>query len=292
MVKDLGKKLNIIRKHLHLTKEELAQGICPPSIISLLEKSNLFRLDPVIIEPLCQRLGIDSAFLNKDISFFRQMEEVNQVCERISYFVQERRYQEAYDCVLAVENKPMYQERTHIQKFMLWRKAISINYLFKDQLAALELLDLALEKSDTTSRNFSILDMNILNSKAIILNELGDVQLSYNLSQKVIFFIHEIPYQIHKETCIKIYYNSSRIAFKAGEMEEGLRLCQLGIDLCRREKISYLLGYLFFQKAECLKYVDPTNKPNYERYYLKAIQLFEKENNYQTVDRIREKMEA
>ncbi|KMK78082.1 helix-turn-helix domain-containing protein [Alkalihalobacillus pseudalcaliphilus] len=271
----IGKKLKNIRNYLHMTQQDLAKGICTQSMISLIEKDTEIYPSAHLLYLLSKRLGVSIEYFFSDEELYNKS-YVQEVCDQLTELIQEKKYEKAYEMIQFEKKNPDFKNRQDLKQLLLWREAICINYLFNNKTEALELLDEAMKLSDTSDKNYSLIDLDILTSKAIILSELELLQESYQLYNRLIEYTKKLPAQPNKSTTvINIYYNGARVANLLEYPHQALSLCEEGIQSCLRANSSYLLGYLFYLKAEILSTIGPNKTDEIKKYYQKAINLFD-----------------
>ncbi|MCM3489976.1 helix-turn-helix transcriptional regulator [Alkalihalophilus marmarensis] len=287
----IGQKLKELRKYFQLTQGELAKGICTQAMISKIEKNDDIYPSAQLLYQLSERLGvsIEYFFSEEDLP---NISYVNEVCDQLTELIRSKQYQEAYKMIKLEKKNPSFINKPHLRRFIMWREAICLNYLFDDKQEALVLLDEALTYSNTSVKNYSLQELDILTSKAIILGEMKEWTQADDLFSQIINNIRKIPLQKDKTTLINVYYNASRTAIKLHMYKKALRLCEEGIKVCKKEKTLFLLGYLYYQKAECHSAVNASNSEMIESYYNKALLAFEQSDDHHNYKLVAQKINS
>ncbi|MFC0561405.1 helix-turn-helix domain-containing protein [Halalkalibacter alkalisediminis] len=286
---EVGRKIRDLRKYYGMTQEELAEGICTQASISKIEKNDETYISAQILYLISQRLGVSIEYFFNDNEVLN-ISYVNEVCEQFSELIANKDYEEAYEMVKLEKNNPMFSTKRHLKKFLLWREALCINYLYGKKSEAIEMINEALLLSETTEKNYSLEDLNIMTSKAILLGELENWEESLNLYINILEHIKKIPFQKDRLTLINIYYNASRSAIKVNDYDQALLFCNKGILVCKQEKTFFLLGHLNYQKAECLINLNKQDKKMPLQFYKKALALFEGAEQEKYIDIVKEKI--
>ncbi|MBS4188700.1 helix-turn-helix transcriptional regulator [Bacillus sp. FJAT-49705] len=288
---EIGKKIRELRKYWHMTQEELANGICTQGLISKIEKNEEIHLSAQLLYQLSQRLGVSIEYFFSDAELPR-MSYINDACGQITALIRSKQYEEAYQLVKMEKNNPIFEKRLHLKQFLLWRESICINYIENNKERALELINEALLLSETSEKNYSLRELDILISKAIIFGELEKWELAEILYAKILNYADKIPYIKDKTIFIKLFYNSSRTSFILKNHSHALSLCKRGIKMCMEVETYYLLGYLLYQKAEILYAIEQTYSFEILDLYKQALWVFEKSGDISNYEKILKKLSS
>ncbi|WP_078392779.1 helix-turn-helix domain-containing protein [Shouchella patagoniensis] len=280
---EVGRKIRDLRKYYRMTQEELAEGICTQASISKIEKNAETYISAQILYSISQRLGVSIEYFFNDNEVLN-ISYINEVCDQLNELVTNKNYGEAYEIVKLEKKNVKFITKRHLKKYLLWREALCINYLFGKKPEALEMINEALLLSETTEKNYSLEDLDIVTSKAILLGELEDWKASLDLYNTILENIKKIPYQKDRLTLINIFYNASRSAIKLNDYNQALLFCNKGILVCKQEKTFFLLGHLNYQKAECLIHINMQDMATPLQFYRKALALFEEAEQEKYID--------
>ncbi|MEC2071329.1 helix-turn-helix domain-containing protein [Alkalihalophilus marmarensis] len=281
----IGKKMKELRTYLHLTQGELAKGICTQAMVSKMEKGNDVYPSAQLLYQISQRLGVSIEYFFSDDDL-PHISYVNDVCDQLTELIRSKQFEEAYEIVKFEKKNPTFSNKPHLKRFLLWREAICVNYLHGEKDEAVRLLDEALTYAETSVKNYSLEELDILTSKAIILGEMEGWQRADELYTEILKYVKKIPWQKDKSTILNIYYNASRTAYKLGNYERALHLAEEGIKVCKKEKTLYLMGYLYYQMAESQYAIDQALTEQADVIYTKALMAFQQlddERNYELV---------
>ncbi len=286
----IGKKIKELRKYLHLTQKELAHNICTQAMISKIENDEDIHISAQMLHQFSKRLGVPIEY------FFQEMElpnlsYVNEVCDQLNALIRTRNYDEAYQIVKLEKRNPLFNTKPHLKRYLLWREAICFGYLEKNKPKAIALLDDALSLSDTSNKNLSLEELDILTSKAIFLSELAKWKEAKDILEYILHYLTRIFIPKDKTTIINIYYNASRTSFMLKEYNKSLSLCTKGINLCLSENTFYMLGYLYYQKAETLIGLNNKVSEDTLKIYEEALWIFSKTGDSKNVEHVKNKLE-
>ncbi|MBY0123155.1 helix-turn-helix domain-containing protein [Bacillus sp. S/N-304-OC-R1] len=287
----IGKKIKELRKYWHMTQEELADGICSQGLISKIEKNEEIHLSAQLLHQISQRLGvsIEYFFLESDLP---RLSYINDICDQITELIRSKQYEEAYPYVKLQKNNPSFEKKPHLKQFLLWREAICINYVEKDKEKALKLINEALSYSKTGDKIYSLRELDILISKAIIYGELNQWELARELYTKILNYADKLPYLTDRTIFINIYYNFSQASAKIKNYDHALYLCNKGITMCKEIKTYYLLGSLYYQKAQILYDLEQQVTADVIMNYKQALWVFENSNDHKNYEDLCNKLKS
>jgi transcriptional regulator with XRE-family HTH domain len=265
----IGFKIKSVREYLHLSQKDLCEGICSQAYISLVEKGNK-NISADILFKLSQRLGVNIHYFFEYYQSERD-DYIQITMDNIRSEINKRNYQQVQTLITKEKNNPLFSSNKFVLQFIKWNEGICKFHLENDPDFAITLFDEALSMSDTTNKNYSEREIEILLSKAIIVAE-EDLDESILIFEEILSGLSGILKLKDLQIPIRIYYNYSRILTKKGLYDKAIQLSKKGIVLNKTHDFSYLLGELFFQMAlnyKKLHYCDLMK----ENYYL-ANQAF------------------
>lgn len=287
---NIGKKIRDLRKYLHITQAELAHNICSQAMISKIEKHEEIYPSAELLYQLSQRLGVPIEYFFQENEMLN-ISYVNDVCDHLHDLIQFKKYEEAYQIVKNELKNPQFQE-PHLQRYLLWRKAICVCYIEKDVESALIIIDDALTLSKTTNKNYSVEELDILTSKAILLGINNQWELAGDLYEKIIGHAKGSVYQKGgKKTLANIYYNYSRNSFILKNYSKALDLANKGITICKAEKTLFILGHLYYQKAESLLQIEEKITLEILSIYNDAVWVFKQIGDEKSLNYVQEKID-
>lgn len=285
---NIGNKIKDLRKYLHITQAELAQNICSQAMISKIEKHEEIYPSAELLYQISQRLGVTIDYFFQETELLN-INYVNDVCDQLNSLIQLRKFEEAYRVVKLEQKNPHFQE-PHLRRYLLWREAICVCYLEEDVETALELIDKALALSKTTKKNYSIEELDILTSKAIFLGILNKWSAADQLYENILSHAKKSVYQKGKGTLANIYYNYSRTSLFLGNYTRALTFANSGIALCKEEKTIFLLGHLYYQKAESLSKIEGKVTTEILNIYKDAVWVFRQIGDEKSLDYVQSKI--
>lgn len=269
---NIGKKLRDLRKYLHITQAELAEGICSQAMISKIEKHEEIYPSAELLYQLSQRLGVPIDYFFQEIELLN-ISYVNDVCDQLTHLILYKNYEEAYQIVKSEKKNAIFQEK-HLKRYLLWREAICVAHVDNDFQTALELLDQALDLSGTTEKNYSLEELDILTSKAIFYSNNNNMEAASELFETILHHATRSVYQKGRTTIINIYYNYARTEFFLKNYKKCVDLANSGIKICKGEQSLFSLGHLYYQKAEGLYMINGGATPDIISIYKDSLWVF------------------
>lgn len=281
-----GQKIRDLRKYLRLTQGELANNICSQQMISKLENHEEVYPSAEILYHISKRLGVpmEYFFENNDLL---NINYVVDSCEQIDQLIRKSKYEDAFELIKLEKNNPLFN-KDHLRMYLLWREGICLGYLKNDFAMGIDLINQALKLSKTSPKNYSIEELDILTSKAIFHGKLKEWEVANNLYETIISNAERLLFLKDRSTLINGCYNASRTAYLLKDYEKAVELSAKGISICRTGNTFYLLGKLYYQKAQSLYKKSKGGSAEIMQLYQKALWIFEFEgelSNYAYVQR-------
>ncbi|WP_139491808.1 helix-turn-helix domain-containing protein [Brevibacillus dissolubilis] len=268
-VEHVGASIRELRKALGLTQKELADQICTQAQISKIEKGQVLPSVEIMYR-LAKRLGVDLHY------FFGVMETprldyVNEVIFQIRQAIRFRDYRQVWEILMREESNPLFQSKPNKQ-FILWHKGICLYHLYEDQEQALEVLSSALSHTETTERNYSEREIEIMVSIGVI----HFAEKQFERATEVLLDANKrlgrLPSLQDRTIKLRILYNLAKSLTSSGKYQESLAFCDQGINLCITYEVLYLFGELHYQKGRNLAYLGRLAEA--AEQYEKSIMIF------------------
>ncbi len=285
---DIGRKIKDLRKYWKMTQEELSEGICSQAMISTIEKNDNVYISAQLLYEISERLGVTIDYFFQENVKLPTYNYVKETCDQIDELIRKRCYSEAYELVKVEKNNPQFTNVKHLKQYILWREAICVNYLNNDKVKAEELYDQALSLSKTSRKNYSVREIEILISKAILFNEQARYEEADELYSKIIEYAKRSPAINNNQIFVNIYYNAARNASLMKDYKKAYTLSEQGIVTCNKDQSLFMLGYLYYLKAQVKYKLDRRFSEEMVRLYKEALWVFEKngdEKSYKYVTR-------
>jgi transcriptional regulator with XRE-family HTH domain len=252
----------------------LAEGIVSQAQISNIEKGRIIPLCTTLFQ-LANKLGIDVNYFYEHAYEIRH-DYVNEVKIQIRKYIRERNYTEVERLIIAEWNNPSFKNSFNRQ-FLLWHLGIIEYYNKQDMNKSLSTLNKALNMEiDLNVFNFKIQRIEILNSIAIIYNEIKQYGESIQVYEKAFNELDHLVDVRDLKIEIRLCYGIAKSLYKIEQFKKSIYFCNRGIRCCINHELLYLLGELFYQNGlndEGLK-----NFKKAEKNFIKSINLFEIEN--------------
>ncbi|MCP8618121.1 helix-turn-helix domain-containing protein [Salirhabdus salicampi] len=246
---NIGEKIKEIREYYGISQKELCEGICSQAYISRLEKGEI-NISADLLYLISKRLGVELPFFFNHYNSPRS-DYITMTIEEIRKSVRKRDYERADEMVSLELKNPLFRSHLEMKQFLLWHKGICAYHLQKGIDKALFYLEEALDCSMTTNKSLSERDIEILQSKAIILQQSGRFEESKKIFDELLLSLTRNIYISDMKINIRIYYNYARLLVEMGLFDQGIRTAEKGINYAKSKELLYLQGDLYFQMARC-----------------------------------------
>jgi transcriptional regulator with XRE-family HTH domain len=283
--KIIGEQIRYLRQQAGLTQSQLAQGIVTQAQISNIEKGQVLPLSTTLFE-LANKLGVDVNYFYEQAYNLRH-EYISEVKLQIRKSIRQRDYSEVEKMIVAEENNPAFKV-AHNRQFILWHIGIIEYYNKGDYKSSLTTLRNALVMDTSLNVVNKLQEIEILNSIAIIYNEIGKFNESIQIYQETFSILDKlIDVRDHKIE-IRLCYGLAKSLYKIDDFQQSISYCRRGFNLCINHELLYLLGELHFQAAQ--NYEKQNNLIEAANLYSKSKELFEIENKGAFVEVVKNKL--
>lgn len=276
-----GESLKNIRKRAGLSQKELASGICTQAQISKIEKNDEIP-SALVLQGISKKLGVDMNYFF-DIQESHKTEYVNSIKNEVRNLKRKKNYSDLQKLISKARKNPLFQEGENL-KFLLWHEAICIHYVDKDSIRAMELLKNAIQLNPFKKEHyFKEVDIEIINSLAVLQKELSIVEESEGNFKKALALSKQIPRLTDPTTTIELrtFFGLAQLYTDTSRYQESLRLSQKGIKLCGKLETLYLLGHFHYQVGENLAKMG--EKSEAKKSFDKASLIFQLQDNHSYV---------
>ncbi|MCR6098734.1 helix-turn-helix domain-containing protein [Salipaludibacillus agaradhaerens] len=268
----IGDRIKDLRDHLHMSQQELSDGICTQGLISRIEKHTATPTAP-LLHQLALRLGVDLNYFFDDISR-NGIDYVKETINHIDQLVRHHEYEDVMKTIQLEKTNPLFK-KPHLQQYFIWREGICVFHMEKDSKKSLLLLDEALALRPDNQKKMSEMDIDILSSKAIVYSEIGRLDLAADIYTTLLNEIERLPLRREYRLIIRILFNASRNAYDRKNYRESLFYANKGIKTCVNEDQLYLLGHLFYQKGCSLFRLHPAKKQESLQLLYDALWIYQ-----------------
>lgn len=251
----IGKALCELRKHFNISQRELAKDICDQSLISRIEKNEIYPSAPLLYE-LSKRLGVDiNHFFTDHNKPIHRVDYSEEFCKQVRTLINNRHYQEAYIMIKKEEKSPLFRNK-ELNRFILWARGVCVFYIEDNLLEAIEFIDNALSIHETTEKNYCEEEIEILISKAIFYSEKDQYREAVEVFLEALHQFKRLPFSGDKKIQMRLYYNISKSYFQQKQFTDSIEYAVKGIKEGIENHHFYLLGHLYYQKGESHLYLD------------------------------------
>jgi transcriptional regulator with XRE-family HTH domain len=280
----IGEKIKELRLLLGLTQTDLANGICTQAQISKIEKGDVYPYASTLYQ-ISQRLGVDVNYFF-DIGLTPRLDYVTEVALQLKLA---RRNQKYGEMKLIVENErdnPVFLQNKKNQQLLLWHQGIYEYHLNKNVELALSLLDKAI--SLTHGRQWTEREIEIYISKGTIQFETDKLKEALAIYQPAKEYLTSLPFLYDITIRSRLQYNIARTLTRLNEFENSNLVCKEAIQWCIDNDNMYLLGELHYLIGHNYELAQ---QPSIARkYMMKAIAIFDLQNDIKYVDYIEDKL--
>ncbi|MBK5443182.1 MULTISPECIES: helix-turn-helix domain-containing protein [unclassified Peribacillus] len=281
----LGNVLYTLRKRSGITQKVMAEGIITQAQLSNIEKGKVIPLATTLYE-LSLRLGISIEDILLE-TYSDRMEYSEEVKSQVRVSIRNREYRQVKRILEAEQYHADFQSSINKQ-FILWHLGIVAYYCDSDILKSLDFLDRALDLS-THFHIFSAQKIEILNSKAIIYNEITEYKKSIATYEDALKQFQQLPKtSMNYRIKVRIHYGLTKSLHKDAQYYESIKICSDAIQILTREESMYLLGEVLYQRAQSLQSMN--NMESATKGYEEARNIFLLQQNYEFEKVVQERL--
>ncbi|WP_255298522.1 tetratricopeptide repeat protein [Brevibacillus dissolubilis] len=259
----IGKGIREYRKKLHMTQEELAEGICNRSYISQIEKGQVIP-SPEILEQLAKRLQIDlrDLWTESEKPDFTRVEIENTVRHLVNR-IDSNDWEIARKWLIKLENADLSESEKAI---FLWGKGIFSEHdsrFDKAEVYFLESIELSRQLDDPVP---------LIRS----LNSLGALYCKTRQSKKAIPHVNEayrliIRHAISGLMRISLMHTSGMMHGTLGEYNSAIEQLKQAEQLNQSYRTMYKSDEIYMVRAICHSKLKEYEEA--ESYYLQALEI-------------------
>ncbi|MFC5734724.1 helix-turn-helix domain-containing protein [Cytobacillus gottheilii] len=280
----IGEKIKELRKQLKLSQKELADGICTQAQISKIEKGDVYPYASTLYL-ISQKLGVDVNYFF-DIGTTPRIDYVREVSRQLITARRELKYEEMQLIVKAEEKNPLFHQNRKNAQLLLWHKGIYTYHLDNKVNTALKYLDEAIEM--THDKVWSEREVEILQSKGIILFEQGDLPKALEIYEYAKEHLKQLPYIQDDTIQTRLYYNLARTLTRLGQYRQSTLYCKQAIAYCIERDHLYLLGELHYHVGYNFELIG--NLKEAKSFMERALIIFELQLDTKYIQFITEKI--
>jgi transcriptional regulator with XRE-family HTH domain len=283
----IGRKIKELRKTIGITQGELAKGICTQALISRVEKGDIYPSATVLYE-ISQRLGVDVNYFF-EIGLTPRLDYVKEVEHQLKVLRRDFQYEEMMEIVRMEEQSPLFTNNEKNLQLLYWHKGI---YLFEakhDREASLQVLQQALELTNTLKKAWTEREMEILLS-------MGAVYFKDNFLEKALEIYNDVrshlkSYKQLQDITIKtrLLYNLSRVYTRLGDYKKSICLTNEGIQWCRESEHMFIVGQFHYNLGYNYEFLHHYDEAVV--HYEKAQLIFHLQNDDKYDQYIEERLE-
>lgn len=251
---EIGKNIQELRKYYGISQRELADGICTQAMISIIEKHENTYISAQLLYQIAERLGVDINYLFTK-SEAQKLIYIEEVCNQIRLLVRQGQFTEANIMIRIEQKSPLF--RSHpLKQFLKWQEGLCIFYLTGDYEKSVSFLEEAISMANTTKKNSSESQIEIIISLAIIHSEKQNYNLANENYERALTIVRQLPNIKNQMIETRLYYNYSKCLHEQKEYRKSVKIAQQGIHFCKSKMSFYLIGELYYQKGESLLYLE------------------------------------
>lgn len=257
-INTMGETIRSLRKRVHMTQEELAEGICSPISVSRIENGTQMPSNTVL-EALLSRLGTSTYQIcniyyqtDKQITF-------GQEADRVAELLQAGHLTEAKTKMAALE-KAVNSDPINMQYYLL----LSATAMLYEEMDMQEVLSVLYKALEITKPSFDFLDFrselltvreaNILNVIAVAFFRSDEPIRAIRLGEELYFSLRKHVSSISGYNLLRINvaFNLAQYLENEHRYKESLLYCQEAESLSMNSQEQMLLPEIQFIKAKAL----------------------------------------
>jgi transcriptional regulator with XRE-family HTH domain len=286
---EFGRKIKELRHFYGISQKEVCEGICNQSYISKLEKG-MVHPSANMLAMIADRLGVSPQYFFDDFADVTKVNYVYQVIDYISKNMERAKYEEVLEMVEGEKNNPLFK-RPHLQQFLLWRKGICVYHLYGDEREAVDLFNQSLAHADTTTKNKSERELDILLSKAIVFSLEERYIEADEIYEELLLASRKHPYLPNEALIPVVYYNYSKNKYLQKQYLKALNLAKSGVVDSLEHNSIYMLGDLYFQCGKCLWFSNKSSLKESLHYLEMSKHVFILRENEEFAELVQEEID-
>jgi tetratricopeptide (TPR) repeat protein len=201
---------------------------------------------------------------------------LSEVKFQVRKAIRNRDYEMVERLIKTEKNNPIFKI-AHNKQFLLWHQGIIEFYNNQDFKKSISILNEALNlEINLNVFNHRIQKIEILNSIAIIHNEIGQYEESIQIYEKAFSKLINLIDVRDPKLEIRLCYGIAKNLYRTENFSQTINYCNRGIKQCLNNETLYLLGELYYHAG--LTYDKQNKFSKAESLYNKAKYLFEIEN--------------
>jgi transcriptional regulator with XRE-family HTH domain len=238
----IGKKIKELRKSAGFSQKDLAKDICTQAQISKIEKGDVLPLASTLYF-ISQRLGVDINYFF-DHGTTPRLDYVQEVKNQLKMARRRLDYPLIKEIVEVEEKNPLFTSNKKNSQILLWHKGIYTYHVDHQLEEALLFMDRAIDL--TFEKVWSEREIEILNSKGILLYEAGRYEEALDVFLRAINHLGEIIYLNDETVRSRLLYNTAKTYTGIEDYDHSTNLCHEAIKYCIEKDQLFLLGHLHY----------------------------------------------
>jgi transcriptional regulator with XRE-family HTH domain len=271
----IGKKIKELRKVVHLTQGELAEGICTQALISRIEKGDIYPSATALYQ-ISKKLGVDVNYFF-EIGTTPRLDYIKEVKRQLRKLRIKLKYTEMMDIIKAEESNPLFYKDNRNLQFLYWHKSICIFEAEKDHQKAMDLLNEAYSLTTPQKRALTEREIEILLTLGVFEANLKNHQKAMVYYEKVKSELLTLEVMHDKSIKTRLMYNIARALTQLGEYRESRIYCQEAVKWCVEVEHLWGLGELFYHIGYNYELENELEKAL--TYIEKSMLIFDMRNN-------------
>lgn len=272
---ELGNQIALDRKEQSMSQEQLSEGICSQSALSLIERG--------LSSPSLEIIFQISLKLKRPLRFYLQYlieDNVNQTTARVKV-IDKLLAEQQYSKILDITQKEIsnVNKRTWYEQYLHWAKVIAqyrTNEI--DVKKALGGIKKLLDNKYFLLNQNRYLYYRIINSIALIYGEQKNLNMAllyYNKALKNENLLYEEDPNSNLGLCIqRIYYNKTKTLYDLSKYDESIMTANKGIHSSKKLESMSLLGNFYYYLGKSYESLGYSEKDITDAYK-KAAFVFE-----------------
>lgn len=265
---EIGPYIKELREKNNMTKKQLADGICSPSYITLIENGSRCPTS-VILRQIATKLGITPEYLFRAIESPTSL-QVKELLDQIFLYIERHDFKNIYKLITEKE-KDLCITSIHDTQIIKTFKSLSVAMLSQDYQHGMNELKNILDLTYNKDSNPTDVEFIIMFSYGFLLSLNNQKEEAYNNLINIKKYMDNIKF-LHTRVIFPAFYMFLISAcLDISNLDESSEYLDYAIDYCKRNNTYNYLRELYFLKSEL--YYRLKKEKEFKIWYNKSLKL-------------------
>ncbi|CAH2213410.1 helix-turn-helix domain-containing protein [Tepidibacter aestuarii] len=265
---EIGPYIKELREKNNMTKKQLADGICSPSYITLIENGSRCPTS-VILRQIATKLGITPEYLFRAIESPASL-HVKELLDQIFLYIERHDFKSVYNLINEKE-KELSITSIHDTQIIRTFKSLSVTMLSQDYQRGIDAMKNILELTYNKESNPTDIEFIIMFNYGFFLLLNNQKKEAYNHLISIKKYMDNIKF-LHTRVIFPAFYMFLISAcLDMSKLDESSKYINYAIDYCKKNNTYNFLRELYFLKSEL--YYRLKKEKDFKVWYSKALTL-------------------